>query len=244
MLALAAHVGLILWLGERSPIVPRPPGHSTTLELTPPGAEDLLALTDPTLFALPHRESFSGPAWVTIHARPAQPFVWTEPPSWLSLAVAHLGPPRHMTPLEDLADFAPIQPPPQPALFLPIEEKSTAFPDHSTWWVTGELAGRRLLTPLELPPQHYSDVLTNSVVQVVVGPEGVPLFPPTLLSRSGKPEADAYALEKSGAARFEPLGSFDSTTTNLVAHLMWGQIVFAWHTLPLPATNKPAGNGP
>jgi len=244
-LALAAHVGLILWLGDRSPIRPRPAAPTSTLQLTPAAARQMLALTDPTLFALPHREGFSGPAWLTFLPQRVQPFLWTEPPCWLSPESQQLGTIELAAARESVdSESTPVVAPPEPALYLPIEEKSNPFPEHSKLRVTGELARRRLLTPLEPPPWPHSDLLTDTVVQLVVGPDGIPVSTPTLLARSGNPEADRYALEKSGTARFEALEPSDAVTaTNPVARLMWGQFVFAWHTLPLPATNKPAAPG-
>ena len=67
------------------------------------------------------------------------------------------------------------------------------------------MAGRRLVQPIELPPWPYQDLLTNSVVQMVVDAEGRPASVPVLLSSSGCPAADEYALEQAQAARFEPV---------------------------------------
>src|SRR5512144_1122612 len=66
LLVLAAHVGLILWLGDRGSVQPRATEPSPTLRLADAPGDELLALTDPTLFALPHRHGFSGAAWIAV----------------------------------------------------------------------------------------------------------------------------------------------------------------------------------
>ena len=68
----------------------------------------------------------------------------------------------------------------------------------------GDLAQRRLLAPLDLRSWTSRDILTNSVVRLLVDAEGLPLSV-TLLSGSGAQEADQHALDQAKAARFEPL---------------------------------------
>ena len=65
-LVFAAHVGLLFMFGARKQIVPRPVTDAPTLKLA--GGSDellekLLALNDPTLFALPHPGDFVTAMW-------------------------------------------------------------------------------------------------------------------------------------------------------------------------------------
>src|SRR5262249_42895024 len=90
-LVFAAQVGLLFWLGN-PPATPRvrlpdPP----VVHAIPSGSEELLALQDPTLFVLPHRDNFSGEAWLKIPAQQFAPTNWTEPALPLSLSLEELG---------------------------------------------------------------------------------------------------------------------------------------------------------
>src|SRR5437773_6757094 len=87
-LVFAAHVGLIFAFGDRHPIMPRPPGPAPELRLAI-GSNELLALRDPTLFALPHPKGFAAAAWREISQTGFPPFRWTEPPRWLVLPVSN-----------------------------------------------------------------------------------------------------------------------------------------------------------
>ena len=77
----AAQVGLIFWLGESGPVRSRPPGPDPTLRLAGGFSAEVLALQDPTLFALPHRQGFSGPAWLKVSPVPNRPSDWSEEPA-------------------------------------------------------------------------------------------------------------------------------------------------------------------
>ncbi len=52
---------------------------------------EVLALQDPTLFALPHRQGFSGPAWLKVSPIANRPSDWSEEPRPLPLCVTQLG---------------------------------------------------------------------------------------------------------------------------------------------------------
>ena len=64
----------------------------------------------------------------------------------------------------------------------------------STLRLAGGLANRRLLNPPELRAWPASDLLTNSVVQVLVNADGN-VMSLNLLAGSGSPKADQFALE-------------------------------------------------
>jgi hypothetical protein len=200
----------------------------------------MLALSDPTLFALPHQVGFSGSAWLTIPAQEFHPFVWSEPNHWFNLAPNDLGSDFREFMSTNQPDILPIITQPDLQFKIPQVAESNPFPTQSTLRVTGGLADRRLLVTPALPSWPNSEILTNSVVQLLVGADGKPVSIPILLKPPGvgANEADLHALREARKARFEPLSVND--LTNPLAGLTWGLLVFEWHTLPLPDTNSPA----
>ena len=110
----------------------------------------------------------------------------------------------------------------------------------STLRLEWDQAPQRLLTPLELSSQENPEILSNSVVRIVVEAEGRPASV-ALLSGSGSKAADQQALELANAARFEPLNRNPAgTSPSPVASLTWGRMIFQWHTILPLNTNAPA----
>jgi len=234
-------VCLIFALSDRAPIHPRPVVPTPALRFAGPAWAEALPLMDPALFALPHRHGFSGPAWMQVPPAPARPFVWSEEPGWLMLEPIQLG--------QSFGHFAQtnlLAPPeaaafPEPALSLPAGPPLAASQGQSTVRIEGPLAQRHLLNPPVLPPQPYSDLLTNTVVQLVVDTEGRTVSA-TLLSPipSISAEADRLALETARAARFGPVRDKGPAGGQSPFHqLTWGRMIFQWHTVPLVSTNLP-----
>jgi len=231
-LVFAAQIGLILALGDRKSVTPRPPAPALVVSLAPEWNE-LLALNDPTLFALPQRRGLAGAAWLKIPNVQFQPFRWTEPPRLLPLRLEALGVAfaqfmgtNRFAGLAFETKLAPDLPPTvAPEIGLPP-------PTSSTLRVAGDLVNRRLLNPPELPSWAAADLLTNTVLQVLVNADG-DVFSPTLLSRSLDPVADQRALELARAVRFQPLRGASPALTV-------GVLIFEWRTVPL--TNAPASN--
>jgi TonB family protein len=232
MLVFAAHVGLILALGNRNPVRPRPPAPAPSLSLAPDSSE-LLELNDPTLFALPHRQGFAGAAWLKIPTVQFPPFRWTEPPRLLPLPIADLGVTFAQFMRTNVFVSRQFETKPAPDLPLPVAQEFAVAPTtNSTLRVAGDLVNRRLLNPPQLQPWPALDLLTNTVVQVLVNAEGN-VVSPTLLTVSGSKPADQSALDIARAARFEPLRRSSPALTV-------GALIFEWHTEPL--TNAPAAN--
>ena len=165
----------------------------------------MLALNDPTLFALPHREASPGPEpWRT--PRPESPsFQWPEPTNSLLLAVDQLGATFNRFIETNGFDSLQIPAKPEPNLTLPDLPPVAVSAEQSALRLEGGLAQRRLITPLALRSFTNLDILSNSVVQIVVDADGRPVSPPTLLSGSGSRDADQDALDTARAARFEPV---------------------------------------
>ena len=236
----AAQIGLLFALRSRTPMVPAPPTPKLSISVaTEP--DEILALNDPTLFLLPHREGFSGEAWRKTPRLEFQPADWSERPRLLPWT----GPP----PGEDFANsirsnavtaFQPFAIP-EPGLepgYSPEEPLAT----NSTVRIEGALKGRRLLTPFTLRSWPSKDLLTNSVVQVQVDARG-DVFSAVLLAPPSVPRSDAdkLALELAQRARFEsvqPVGP--GRMKSSAPELTTGTIVFEWQSLPMPPTNSPA----
>ncbi|MBI2924432.1 MAG: hypothetical protein HYY24_01875 [Verrucomicrobia bacterium] len=243
-------VGLILFFSDRTPFAPRQTPAAPLFNLVPtPGLERRLTesftASDPTLFGLVHPRGFSGDVWL-VAPRPAhelQP--WSEPARWRAPELSELGAglwrfvqsgrPATFAALEKPApDSTPLTIPPEP------------LPTQSTVRVEGHLAARPLVASLELPVWPSSELLTNSVVQLTVNRAGEVLWA-TLLSTRGlkSPEqkaADQRALELARGARFQPVPGVSASPPQPSGDLIWGNLVFHWHTVPPPppATNATA----
>ena len=234
VLVFAAHVGLLFAFGTRQPIVPRRPTKVPALQLAGDAGE-ILALTDPTLFALPHPMEFASAFRLQTSALQPPSFRWTEPSGWLPLSSNVLGAVfdefmqtnrfagfklQLKPPLEFSAPVAPTEPALAPASILRIE---------------GDLAQRRLLNPVLVPSLPYPDVIAPSQVQVLVDAAGNVVSAVVLPADNPQESASRYdgadrrALELARTARFAP-GS----------RLTLGRLTFNWHTVPPPATNAPA----
>jgi hypothetical protein len=241
----AAQIAIIFWLGETSTVPPKKTHPAPALLLPKRTADESLALADPTLFALPHLQGFSGPAWLVAPTQEFRPFAWSETPRWLGLAPEKLGEvfrqyvdPTPASPVLTLIES-------EPELLLPQIPVGNDFPDRSTYRVTGQLAERRLLTPVELPSWPSSEILTNSRVQMVVDANGKPVSVTLLYPGSGSKEADADAVRQAANARFAPIAGNPGSAGNSLSDLSWGQIIFDWHTVPKPSTNAiPEGKKP
>jgi hypothetical protein len=227
LLIFAAHVGLLFAFGARKPAVPRAVANVPRLVLAAE-ADELIALSDPTLFALPHPMDL---AVLRAHASDLTQtsFRWTEePPGWLNLPVAALGVDFGKFMKTNRYTGLELQLKPPLKLTTPVSPLEPIFPEVSTLRVEGGLAQRQLLTTMELPSWPCADVLAPSVVQTVVDAAGnvvsVVLLPPG----SGWDDADQHALKLARAARFAP-----------GPRLTIGRLVFHWHTVPLPGTNAP-----
>ena len=233
-LVLALQLALIFSLGYHSSTLPRPVAPAPRVRLNRDSGE-LLALLDPTLFALPHRRGFSGEAWSKVAAREVHPPDWSETPLWLELPMPQLGAAfRDFVRTSAPLPFQAVVPEPPPAVAagpaLPVSTPSTLR-------IEGGLSGRRLLSSFELFGWPNPNLLTNSVVQVVVDAQGNTLSR-RLLSGSGSVGADRRALELAMTARFAPV---EITGPERMEHrpeqLTLGTLIFEWQTLP--PTNAP-----
>jgi hypothetical protein len=233
-------VGVAFWLGNPPPRKAFRPPDMPVVQMASDGLQDLLAIQDPTLFILPHRDNFSGDVWLKMAPRTFSPTNWTEPARPLELSRDQLGaafavfmrtnrPPRFQPRVESGLDTEA-----GPAPLLPISVPSRMF-------VEGDLAKLRLLTPLRLPPQTNVDILTNTVVQMVVDAQGYP-FSSVILAGSGSGEADSLALTNyARKIRFSPPEA-EALRTVPTNKMISGKLIFEWQTVPPAPTNAPSSN--
>jgi hypothetical protein len=239
-LVFAGQVGLIFLLGEHSPVPARTRGPMPGFRLASPAAAELLALGDPTLFALPHPQGFSGKAWLHGFSQKLPSFDWSEEPRWLPLPASRLGQTfkQFMETNEAGSDRALSVA--ESELMVPDISSESVLREESTLRLGGALAQRQPISPPQLKAWRHEDVLTNTVVHVVVDGRGQTISSVLLPPGSGSREADQYALEQARAARFESIEpSGPRSPPNPTPQLTSGEMIFQWHTLPMPATNAP-----
>ena len=198
---------------------------------------EAMAIQDPTTFALVNPHGFSGEAWLNIPPFEHRLADWMSPPYWLRPTTDRLGAAfsqfvrsNPVGPLTLAEGAAP------PAFLLPLV--SSLIPTQSTLRVEGDLAHWPLMSPIKLPSFMHHDLLSNSVVRVMVNRSGRVLSH-ALLASSGSPDADQLALDLSRTARFQSLPTSDNGSVRDPSGLAWGKLIFRWITLPL--TNATLG---
>jgi TonB family protein len=221
----AAHVAIIFAFGEKKQIVPRAVTNVPSLKLADNSGE-LIALDDPTLFALPHLEGFAGPAWLQSPRVQFHRQDWTEQPRWLPLPAENLGATFNQFMQTNYFASHVLDFKPEAKLSAPTLVE-IALVQNSTMQIEGELVQRRLLDEITLPSLQHDDVIAPSVVQILVNEAG-DVVSTVLLESSGFKDADQRSLELARAARFAPS-----------SRMTLGKLIFNWQTVPLAATNSP-----
>jgi len=239
-----AQVGLIFLLGKRVQPSPAPiPFRTAIYAAVDPLSEQQLArlptLEDPTIFALPSHHGFSGTAWLNFAPLQFHLTDWTESPRWLEMEVARLGETFSRFVATNLAPPLLIAEKPLPRLIAsdpPVPNEAMAAKSELRF--EGDLAQRPLRSPLTLPSWAATEILTNTVVQLLVDAEGQPVFT-TLLGSCGLYEADQSALKLAAGARFKPARTGD-VVEEAAGPSSWGRMIFQWHTIAPLATNSSA----
>jgi TonB family protein len=233
---LAIHVLLVCWLGERAQPLRtiQPPEPALKLLGNSAAIRHLLEsplVSDPTLFALPSGRGFSGTAWLRNPSPGGQSTDWSELPRWLPLATNELG--------AAFTDLMSSNKPPSTSLddlFLP--RSSTAdilvlndlLMTQSVVSVEGPLAQRLWVVPIRPFSPGYADVLTNTVLQVRLNPDGVPESV-IVVEASGVKAVAPAAVAAVRAARADPASPVALAATPSANH-NWGRVVFHWFTVP------------
>ena len=223
----AVEVAIIFVLGEKH----FPPTRAVTNvpQLTlADNANELIALDDPTLFALPHTNDFASAVWGKAFVATNASFRWTEPPLPPPLVAENLG--AVFIRFMQTNQFAapPLDFKPEPKLSEPVLPLEPVFAENSTLQIEGDLAQRKLLTPENLPSWPWADVIAPSKVQALVDMAGN-VVSVVLLEASGAELADTNALAFARSLRFARS-----------SHLTVGRLIFNWRTVAPPATNSPA----
>lgn len=218
-LAFATHVALIYLFGAIKPITPRAVTNVPTLTLANE-TDELLALNDPTLFALPHQRDFAAAAWLKMPEVKPPSFRWTEPPRWLPLPADGLGAAFSRLMETNFIASTPFDFRPALILSLPTSPLEPMLPQHSSMRIEGELAQRQLPAQISLTNWPFADVLSPCVVQVLVDAAGN-VVSSVILTPSGYDTADQRGLAIARTLRFKPS-----------AGVTLGRVVFHWHTVP------------
>jgi TonB family protein len=228
---LVFHVALIFLFGTKKQIVPRTVANVPHLQLST-SADELIALGDPTLFALPNAHDLVTAFWRRPPAVPQPGFKWKEEaPHYLPPAPGDFGAVIGEYVRNSEAGEIPLNFKPEPKLIAPEWAFESTMPAATTNQITGELAQRRLLTADELqslPSLPLNDVIAPTTVQALVDTAGN-VASTVVLESSGNGAADQRALQVARNLRFAP-----------APRLTFGEIIFTWHTVPLTTTNEPS----
>lgn len=219
---------LVYLLGTKKQNVPRAVTHAPHFQLTA-DTDEIIALGDPTLFALPHAHDFSAKIWTKIPTPATPDFRWHDPPRWLPLDSKNLGTVLNNYLLTNAAALTPLQFKPEPEVDIPAVSVEAVFPTNSALQISGALAQRTLLSPIAVPTLALPDVIAPSRVQLLVLPDGT-VFSAVLLESCLYADAsikpDQLALQLANAAQFAPADQ-----------LMFGEMIFKWHTKPVAASS-------
>ncbi len=233
-------LGFIFWLGRTDPVLHSPPPPpAPELHWAGPELAEVMSLTDPTLFALPHTQGFSGRAWMSLPQPEMPSRDWVAPAFSLTLRADELG--TSFGRRGNGATFRPALAFATPSRLSGGTSTEPIIPlgGVSTLRLEGGLAARELAVPVDLPVWSRTEMLTNSVVQLVVNAAGRPLSA-ALLGTCGYEAADQFALELARNVRFKPGPDYNpSAGNNSPRDLAWGRFVIEWGTVAVPATNAP-----
>jgi hypothetical protein len=255
-LILVVQIGLIFWLSDRRVPTVRTPRFAPVLRMVGDSADDqstnsllreLSALQDPTMFALPRNETFAGLAWLSVPKIVNPSLEWSEDPMWeltnAATPASQLGAAFSRFIETNVVKSWHVEALPEPALIMPTVEPDPRLnaPSRVQLFCTDPQV--QLLTPLPLPawpprsngPNDF-ELLTNSVVAVTYGPDGK-TFSTALLSGSGLPAADDFAMNQARQARFSLGNTGTRDPSKEVGGLGWATLVFEWSTTNGPAPN-------
>jgi TonB family protein len=229
---LFVHVALVVWFGERVKPVGVVAAPDPLLTLAPdPELVHSPRLSDPTLFALPSAEGFSGGAWLRWMPAESVGVEWTEPPRWLPLETNELG----GVFLRFVATNKPVG-----SVIEDLLEPRVSTADifvlndplmtQSVVTVEGPLSGRPLLRGIRPFSPVHPDVLPDTTIQLRVNRAGSAesVF---LLEGCGVRSVDEQALAAARTAQFQPAGSGE-VAQPAVEPGSWGKLVFHWLTVP------------
>lgn len=230
-----AHALAVFWLGERREFKPAWQKPHPFFVLG--GDKDYdqrlaeaAALRDPTLFALPHENGFSGGAWLNYHPELAPPTNWVAPPEWLALDATRLG--------GALQDYMATNRPSESRLLASLRvtrPPETRVADEpiltaTTVQLQPGSTRRRLLSQPKAPSVPLADLPGRTVVAVTVNGDGL-VESASVARESSSKWADERALELARRLEFEPLPARNFRERSLASPTT-ARIVFNWHAVP------------
>jgi len=231
ILVFAAHIGIVIAVGEHKPTIPRTVTNVPALQVAETDTE-WLALNDPTLFALPNSRDFAAAVWTPSPDLPQPSFAWTETPRWLQPSADQFGLIFEEFMRTNRFPGYKLSFKPAPYFSTPALTVEPALAKNSMLRVEGNLGQRLLLMSLNLPSIEFPGVLSPTRVQVLVNADGF-VISAVLLSENvvendnHSDDADNQALQIARTLRFTPAS--DSVV---------GRVIFNWHTVAPDSSNN------
>ena len=232
-LIFVTHVALILLSGQKKSPVPRVASNVPKVQLAS-ATDELIALDDPTLFALARPKSFAAAGSLEITEVKPLSYRWTEPPRLLPLSGDGLGAALGQFLQTNFTTSQTFNFKPVAKLSVPAIPVEPLLAQNSVYQLEGELAQRQLPSEISLTNWPYPNIIAPSEVQLLVDPAGN-VASAVLLSPNGGftaadqyPAADQHAVELARTLRFAP-----------APHPTVGRVIFNWQTVPvmLPTTS-------
>ena len=223
LVAVGVHLGCVLIFGTKHPPALRAVPVVPQLQVAP-NHREIAALTDPTLFVLPHEGLDGVPAAWRQPPQPDEPsFHWaeSEPPPFLKPVAEDFGASFAAFLKTNQVARGSLDFKPAPVVSTPEVTFEPILPRQSVLKINGDLASRPTLSLPMVPAIPCNDVIRPTRVQAVVDADGN-VVSSVLLESSEFTDADRKALELARQIRFAP-----ATQTVI------GELIFTWHTVPV-----------
>lgn len=236
VVAFGAHLGLIYFFQNKKPLEVLPVSHVPHINLTA-RADDLVELSDPTLFTLPGPRDFGSAVWLQRPEIPLPQFRWTESPRWLPIPDESLGATFRSYMETNTFSMLPLSFKSDPPVSQPDFAIDSGLPANSTLAFSHSLARRQLISQPALASLSLNQVVAPSRVRILVDDLGrvvsavliAPDSIPDSLEAAGHSDlADSNALVQVRSLRFKPASQYT-----------FGEVIFNWHTVPVPTNNAP-----
>ena len=220
-------VGLFIWASQKEiktrSVYPAEPKVSFAARSNFHGGS--FEMENPFLFAAASRHGFSGEAWLRPPEWPLPQVGRPAKPAYLALAEA-----RKVNRDQNADQSFALVPALRTTAQLPQPEEPVQKGIRSSELLLDGFNGRALAAPLVLPVQYHSDVLSSTVVEAMVGRDGL-VISARIVENSGSARADAEALALARKARFNPVNIGENVP-------VVGKLIFEWFALSLSHTNS------
>lgn len=245
----ALQVIVAVWLTARGRIEIRRDSNPLRVRSVPADAsaalEGLLAVLNPTLYATPNPNGFSGDTWLRAKAMNHVTPGWSDPPQFLQFKPDQL--------LAELAQFGVTNSPRRSVvadLHGDRDERRVALSDQlkpapaTRVVLAGELTNDDVVLLPEFPVIEFNDVLSPTILSLKVDQRGRVFSVGTVVS-SGQAAADQRAVQIVRSMTFTPAAGFSlSRNADDFGHLRTTRLIVHWWTIPPGISNAPAANPP